>query len=193
MKNSFVLLGIIAAAGVAALTYLRSGNENLPEVAPVPVHSENSIQNNTVQGGDTHGQRTENQSELRASKSGKLEASARPAASRRRRTRASSKIPKNSKKHRKASAEASGKEPTGLSTIYGKKVGEKTLYGVPVETWVQSQKNHLHAELPEQAPGNVRVYVQCMEVKDKGLESLNSHQCRQLRIKSSFDSIARVE
>lgn len=190
MRKTFIILGGAAVAGLVAFAYLRSGDESVTADSPQ--------MSSVFQGGDNHGQHTETITGSSAStdeRARAVEAKPRSTKARRRRKRAAGQISKNSKNNRAASAKASNQESTGLPSIYGKKVDpeKKNLYGVPIESWVSAQKNHLHAELPEPAPGNVRVYVQCMEVKEKGLESLNTKQCQQLRIKSSFDSIARIE
>ncbi len=62
-----------------------------------------------------------------------------------------------------------------------KKVEPKVLHGVPVEAWVLSKRNKVNLnKVPPPAPGNLRVFVQCMELKKGETDELTERKCREL-------------
>jgi hypothetical protein len=58
----------------------------------------------------------------------------------------------------------------------------KVLYGVPVDAWVRSQANSFGMPVSSDVGDlNVRVFVQCMELKKEGAEALTQTQCKPLQ------------
>lgn len=65
----------------------------------------------------------------------------------------------------------------------GRKSGkdsQKFVHGVGVEAFVESEKDRLDYSVTEARPQGVRVFVQCMEVKNKKTNPLSRSECGEL-------------
>ncbi len=66
--------------------------------------------------------------------------------------------------------------------------------GVPIDRWLRSRKNSLALNVvPEQAHLGLRVFLWCMELKEKRVEYLSEGECQKLRLQSPFDKTVSVE
>jgi len=78
----------------------------------------------------------------------------------------------------------SGQESDSQSSVNDsepRKKAEKVVQGVPLESFVLSHKNSLGlSAVVEDTSPSMRVYVQCMEVKKKGLEYTGQEECQRL-------------
>jgi hypothetical protein len=62
----------------------------------------------------------------------------------------------------------------------GKKAA-KVVHGVPVQAYVLAQKDKVSTgTVPAEAPSGIRVFLQCMELKNHGPESLDQRDCQHL-------------
>jgi len=58
----------------------------------------------------------------------------------------------------------------------------KVLFGVPIESWVLSQKDSFAMVPPKQEQG-LRVFLGCMEIRKNGLRALGQRDCGELAFK----------
>ncbi len=56
----------------------------------------------------------------------------------------------------------------------------KVVHGVPLEAFVQGGRNTLPAEVSPGAPGGVRVFLQCMELRPGNTQNLSEKECKEL-------------
>lgn len=65
---------------------------------------------------------------------------------------------------------------------------EKVVHGVPLQAWVRSQKNKILLPAVTADTGNgLRVFLQCLELKQKGPEYLERGECKALLVRHSTD------
>lgn len=56
----------------------------------------------------------------------------------------------------------------------------KVVHGVPLEAFVQGGRDTLPAEVSSGAPGGVRVFLQCMELRPGSTQNLTEKECKEL-------------
>ncbi len=79
----------------------------------------------------------------------------------------------------------SGKEPHSQSSVVAnseaRQVPEKVIHGVPINSYLQNHKNMLgYPAVSEDTSAAMKVYLQCMEVKKKGLHYTGEKECERL-------------
>lgn len=61
------------------------------------------------------------------------------------------------------------------------KVEPKVVHGVPVDAWVLANRDKVNLnKVPPPAPGQLRLFVQCMELKSGEANELKEKECREL-------------
>lgn len=67
------------------------------------------------------------------------------------------------------------------------------VHGVPIEDWVLSDRDGIAMGDPGDDPEGMRVYLMCMELKRKRLESISQQQCASFKLKRPTDGVARLD
>lgn len=65
---------------------------------------------------------------------------------------------------------------------------KKRVGGVDADAWALAREDSLASYLPPSAPPGMRIFIQCMELKNKGLEYIGPDTCRELLSRRDFSS-----